>query len=137
MPQLSILIPVYNEEESLPELQDWIRTVMEVSQLDFELIYIDDGSSDGSWKVIEDLSRKDCRVKAVRFIRNYGKSAALDVGFSKADGEVVVTMDADLQDSPEEIPELYRMIKEGDLTWSAGGKKAPRSPLQNPPVPVF
>lgn len=129
MPQLSILIPVYNEEESLPELQDWIRTVMEVSQLDFELIYIDDGSSDGSWKVIEDLSRKDCRVKAVRFIRNYGKSAALDVGFSKADGEVVVTMDADLQDSPEEIPELYRMIKEGGFDLVSGWKKKRHDPL--------
>lgn len=129
MPQLSILIPVYNEEESLPELQDWIHTVMEASRLDFELIYVDDGSTDDSWKVIQDLSRKKCRVKAVRFIRNYGKSAALDMGFSKADGEVVVTMDADLQDSPEEIPELYRMIKEEGYDLVSGWKKKRYDPL--------
>ncbi|MDN3688418.1 glycosyltransferase family 2 protein [Cyclobacterium jeungdonense] len=129
MPQLSILIPVYNEEESLPELQDWIHKVMEASRLDFELIYIDDGSSDNSWKVIQDLSGKDCRVKAVRFIRNYGKSAALDVGFSKADGEVVVTMDADLQDSPEEIPDLYRMIKVEGYDLVSGWKRKRYDPL--------
>ncbi|WP_162416067.1 glycosyltransferase family 2 protein [Cyclobacterium roseum] len=129
MPQLSILIPVYNEEESLPELQEWIYAVMEASRLDFELIYIDDGSSDESWKVIQALSQKDCRVKAVRFIRNYGKSAALDVGFSKADGEVVVTMDADLQDSPEEIPELYRMIKEEGYDLISGWKRKRYDPL--------
>ncbi len=129
MPQLSILIPVYNEEESLPELQEWIYAVMEASRLDFELIYIDDGSSDDSWKVIQALSRKDCRVKAVRFIRNYGKSAALDVGFSKADGEVVVTMDADLQDSPEEIPELYRLIKEEGYDLVSGWKRKRYDPL--------
>lgn len=129
MPQLSILIPVYNEEESLPELQEWIYAVMEASRLDFELIYIDDGSSDDSWKVIQALSQKDCRVKAVRFIRNYGKSAALDVGFSKADGEVVVTLDADLQDSPEEIPELYRMIKEEGYDLISGWKRKRYDPL--------
>ncbi|WP_162343520.1 glycosyltransferase family 2 protein [Cyclobacterium salsum] len=129
MPQLSILIPVYNEEESLPELQEWIYAVMGASRLDFELIYIDDGSSDESWKVIQALSQKDCRVKAVRFIRNYGKSAALDVGFSKADGEVVVTMDADLQDSPEEIPELYRMIKEEGYDLVSGWKRKRYDPL--------
>lgn len=129
MPQLSILIPVYNEEESLPELQEWIYAVMEASRLDFELIYIDDGSSDDSWKVIQALSRKDCRVKAFRFIRNYGKSAALDVGFSKADGEVVVTMDADLQDSPEEIPGLYRMIKEEGYDLVSGWKRKRYDPL--------
>jgi glycosyltransferase involved in cell wall biosynthesis len=129
MPELSILIPVFNEEESLPELQDWIVRVMDDAGLDVELLYIDDGSTDGSWQVIQDLSKKDPRVKAVRFIRNYGKSAALDVGFSRASGAVVVTMDADLQDSPEEIPELYRMVREEGYDLVSGWKRKRYDPL--------
>ncbi|WP_375583513.1 glycosyltransferase family 2 protein [Cyclobacterium xiamenense] len=129
MPELSILIPVFNEEESLPELQDWIVRVMDDAGLDVELLYIDDGSTDGSWQVIQALSKKDPRVKAVRFIRNYGKSAALDVGFSRASGAVVVTMDADLQDSPEEIPELYRMVREEGYDLVSGWKRKRYDPL--------
>lgn len=129
MTQLSIVIPVYNEEESLPELQAWISKVMEASGLSYELIYVDDGSTDGSWEVIQSLSRQGACVKAVRFFRNYGKSAALDTGFSRAAGEVVVTMDADLQDSPEEIPELYRMIREEGYDLVSGWKRKRFDPL--------
>jgi len=129
MPDLSILVPVYNEEESLPELQDWIVKVVDDAGLNAELLYIDDGSTDKSWEVIQSLSKKDARVKAVRFIRNYGKSAALDVGFSRADGQVVVTLDADLQDSPEEIPKLYRMIREEGYDLVSGWKRKRYDPL--------
>ncbi|SHN13283.1 Glycosyltransferase involved in cell wall bisynthesis [Cyclobacterium lianum] len=129
MTQLSIVIPVYNEEESLAELQAWISQVMEPSGLSYELVYVDDGSSDGSWSIIQDLSRKGICVKAVRFFRNYGKSAALDTGFARTSGEVVITMDADLQDSPEEIPELYRMIKEDGFDLVSGWKRKRYDPL--------
>lgn len=123
MPQISIIIPVFDEEESLPELQAWIDRVMVANQLAYEAIYIDDGSRDGSWKVIQQLSAKNCNVKAVKFLRNYGKSAALNIGFSKAQGDVVVTMDADLQDSPEEVPALYRMITEQGYDLVSGWKE--------------
>ncbi|EPR69035.1 glycosyltransferase family 2 protein [Cyclobacterium qasimii] len=129
MPQISIIIPVYEEEESLPELQAWIVKVMETKGLSYEVIYVDDGSKDNSWQVIKDLSLRDANVKAIRFIRNYGKSAALNVGFSKAAGEVVVTMDADLQDSPEEIPELYRMITEEGFDLVSGWKRKRHDPM--------
>lgn len=129
MPQLSIVIPVFNEEESLPELQQWISKVMEASGLSYELVYIDDGSTDGSWQVIQSLAGQGPCVKAARFFRNYGKSAALDIGFSRAAGEVVVTMDADLQDSPEEIPELYRMVREEGYDLVSGWKRKRYDPL--------
>ena len=129
MPQISIVIPVYDEEESLPELQDWIKRVMETKGLSYEIIYVDDGSKDNSWQVIKDLSVLDVNVKAIRFVRNYGKSAALNIGFSKAIGEVVITMDADLQDSPEEVPELYRMITEDGFDLVSGWKRKRHDPI--------
>jgi glycosyltransferase involved in cell wall biosynthesis len=129
MPQISIIIPVFDEEESLPELQAWIDRVMKTHELDYEAIYIDDGSKDNSWEVIRNLSAKSHHVKAVRFLRNYGKSAALNIGFSKAQGEVVVTMDADLQDSPEEVPELYRMITEQGFDLVSGWKRKRHDPI--------
>ena len=129
MPQISIVIPVYDEEESLPELQDWIKRVMETKGLSYEIIYVDDGSKDNSWQVIKDLSVLDVNVKAIRFVRNYGKSAALNVGFSKAIGEVVITMDADLQDSPEEVPELSRMITEDGFDLVSGWKRKRHDPI--------
>jgi glycosyltransferase involved in cell wall biosynthesis len=107
--QLSIVIPLYNEAESLPELHDWITRVMDASQLSYEIWFIDDGSKDDSWKVITALQQQNKAVKGLRFQRNYGKSAALQVGFEAAQGAVVLTMDADLQDSPDEIPALYKM----------------------------
>ena len=110
MTDISIVIPLFNEDESLGELHQWIRKVMNSNNFSYEVIYIDDGSSDKSWEVLQFLKKEDSNVKAVRFQRNYGKSAALHVGFDMAVGEVVVTMDADLQDSPEEIPDLRKMI---------------------------
>lgn len=126
---ISVIIPLYNEEESLPELFKWIKKVMDDNNFSFEIIFIDDGSNDSSWKVIEKL-HKDCdQVKGIRFRRNYGKSAALQVGFQEAKGDVVITMDADLQDSPEEIPELYKMIIEDDFHLVSGWKKKRFDPL--------
>lgn len=107
---LSIVIPLFNEEESLPELHEWITRVVNENRFSYEIIFVDDGSRDSSWAVIEDLSQKDPNVRGIRFQRNYGKSPALHVGFEATKGDVVITMDADLQDSPDEIPELYRMI---------------------------
>ena len=109
---LSIIIPLFNEEESLGDLLAWIRSVMNSKGYDYEIIFVDDGSTDGSWDKIKDMAEGDSRIKGISFRRNYGKSAALYHGFAKAEGKVVVTMDADLQDSPEEIPEMYRMIVE-------------------------
>ncbi|GAB2989112.1 glycosyltransferase family 2 protein [Cyclobacterium sediminis] len=129
MPQISIIIPVFDEEESLPELQAWIDRVMVSNALDYEAIYIDDGSRDSSWEVIQKLSEKNSNIKAVKFLRNYGKSAALNIGFSKAQGEVVVTMDADLQDSPEEVPALYRMITEQGYDLVSGWKRKRHDPI--------
>jgi len=108
--QLSIVIPLFNEDESLPELSTWIEKVMLANQFTYEVLFIDDGSKDNSWKVITELASKNPNIKGIKFTRNYGKSAALFVGFEQAMGDVVITMDADLQDSPEEIPGLYNMI---------------------------
>ncbi|WP_294140694.1 glycosyltransferase family 2 protein [uncultured Sanguibacteroides sp.] len=126
---LSVVIPLYNEEESLPELTTWINRIMEENHFSYEIILVDDGSNDGSWKVIEELSRKDSRIHGIKFRRNYGKSAALHCGFEDARGDVVITMDADLQDSPDEIPELYRMITEEDFDLVSGWKKKRYDPI--------
>lgn len=121
--QLSIVIPLLNEQESLEELYRWISETLEASGFSYEVIFIDDGSTDGSWEVIRTLSRKRDHIKAIRFNRNYGKSQALHAGFYIAQGDVVITMDADLQDNPEEIPDLYRMIVEGEYDLISGWKK--------------
>lgn len=121
--QLSIVVPLLNEEESLPELIRWIDEVMQKNSFSYEIIMIDDGSTDRSWSVIEQQAAKNENIRAIKFRRNYGKSAALHVGFSAAEGEVVITMDADLQDSPEEIPELRRMIIEDGYDLVSGWKK--------------
>ena len=121
--QISIVIPLYNEAGSLPELIAWIDRVLVQNKLNYEVIMVDDGSSDGSWSVIEEIAGRNPSVKGIKFRRNYGKSAALHCGFQAARGEVVVTMDADLQDSPDEIPALYRMIKEGNYDLVSGWKK--------------
>jgi glycosyltransferase involved in cell wall biosynthesis len=126
---ISVVIPLYNEEESLKELNDWIERVMTSNHFSFEVIFIDDGSNDGSWKVIEELSNHQPYIKALGFRRNYGKSAALNEGFKVAEGDVVITMDSDLQDSPEEIPELYKMIKEGGFDMVSGWKKKRYDPF--------
>ena len=126
---ISVIIPLYNEDESLKELNDWIVRVMLSNNFSYEIIYIDDGSSDNSWKEIEKLSAENKNVKGIKFRRNYGKSAALNRGFDAAIGDVVITMDADLQDSPDEIPGLYKMIKEDGLDLVSGWKKKRRDPL--------
>lgn len=120
---LSIVIPLYNEEESLPELSAWIQKVMQENNFSYEVIMIDDGSTDDSWKVIEQLRISNPNIKGIKFQRNYGKSAALNEGFKAAQGEVVITMDADMQDSPDEIPELRRMIIEDGFDIVSGWKK--------------
>ena len=120
---ISLVIPLYNEEESLPELCDWISRVATGNGLSYEIILVDDGSNDNSWSVIESLHTANPLIKGIKFQRNYGKSAALNEGFREAKGEVVITMDADLQDSPDEIPELYRMIKEEGFDLVSGWKK--------------
>ncbi len=126
---LSIVIPLYNEEESLPELIALIEEVVNSMAISYEVILVDDGSRDNSWGVVEMLSKKNSTIKGVQFRRNYGKSAALYSGFAKAQGEVVITMDADLQDNPSEIPELYRMIKEEGFDLVSGWKKQRFDPL--------
>jgi len=120
---ISIVIPLFNEEESLPELHDWIKRVMDEHQYSYEIIFIDDGSKDKSWQVIESLAAKNSCVKAIKFRRNYGKSPGLQVGFQEVQGDVVITMDADLQDSPDEIPELYNMITSGNYDLVSGWKQ--------------
>lgn len=120
---ISVVIPLYNEDESLKELNDWIVKVMQSNHFSFEIIYIDDGSSDDSWQIIKTLSTEDKFVKGISFRRNYGKSAALNEGFKIASGDVVITMDSDLQDSPDEIPGLYKMIIEQNLDIVSGWKK--------------
>jgi len=122
-PDISIIIPSFNERESLPELLDWIRQVLEREGLSYEAIVVDDGSNDGTWDCVKGLSEGDPRIKGIRFRRNYGKSAALFCGFRKAAGDIVVTMDADLQDSPEEIPEMRRMILEDGYDLVSGWKQ--------------
>lgn len=126
---LSVIIPVYNEAESLPELIDWIVRVCSGENITFEILCIDDGSSDHSWETIEDLAEKYKKVKGLRFRRNYGKAAALHTGFMKSSGEVVITMDSDLQDSPDEIPELYHMIRDEDYDMVSGWKKKRHDPF--------
>ncbi|MDO4462184.1 MAG: glycosyltransferase family 2 protein [Bacteroidia bacterium] len=127
---LSIVVPSYNEEESLPLLLEWIERVVVAEGLEHEVIIVDDGSSDGSWSVIETLANRYTGiVRGVRFRRNYGKSAALNVGFQRAQGDVVITMDADMQDSPDEIPELVRMIREEHYDLVSGWKKVRHDPL--------
>jgi len=126
---LSVVVPAYNEADSLPELAEWIRNVCSSSYIDYEIIVIDDGSNDNTWKVLQELSLKDKKVRAVRFRRNYGKAAALQTGFSEASGDVVITMDADLQDSPDEIPELVKMIRDEGYHIVSGWKKKRYDPL--------
>lgn len=126
---ISVIIPLYNEEESLPELYNWIACVMKDNGYSYEVIFVNDGSTDNSWKVIEELSRKADEVKGIKFRRNYGKSPALYCGFKEAKGNVVITMDADLQDSPDEIPELYRMITEDGYDLVSGYKQKRYDPL--------
>ncbi|OKZ28408.1 MAG: glycosyltransferase [Prevotella sp. AG:487_50_53] len=126
---ISVIIPLYNEEESLPELYNWIARVMKDNGYSYEVIFVNDGSTDNSWKVIEELSTKADEVKGIKFRRNYGKSPALYCGFKEAKGNVVITMDADLQDSPDEIPELYRMITEDGYDLVSGYKQKRYDPL--------
>lgn len=126
---ISIVIPLLNEEDSLKELYAWIDKTMQKHNFDYEIIFVDDGSTDGSWQVIQDLHKENPVVKAIKFQRNYGKSAALNTGFAKTSGQVVVTMDADLQDSPEEIPELYSMIQEDGYDLVSGWKKKRFDPI--------
>jgi glycosyltransferase involved in cell wall biosynthesis len=120
---ISVIIPLLNEAESLPELAAWIERVMKANHFSYEIIMIDDGSWDNSWEVIENLVKNNSSIRGIKFRRNYGKSAALHCGFQAAQGEVVITMDADLQDSPEEIPELFKMIKEQKFDMVSGWKK--------------
>ena len=120
---ISVVVPLYNEEESLPELIEWIHRVMEEHHYSYEIVLVDDGSTDNSWKVIETLSQQYPAIKGIKFRRNYGKSAGLNVGFAHTNGDVVITMDADLQDSPDEIPELYEMIVKEGYDLVSGWKK--------------
>lgn len=128
-PEISIVIPVFDEEESLPELCTWISRVMEQHGFSYEVIMIDDGSHDNSWEEIIKINRDNSRFKGVRFNRNFGKSAALQTGFRSTRGNVVITMDADMQDSPDEIPELYRMVREGGFHLVSGWKKKRNDPI--------
>lgn len=127
--QISIVVPLFNEAESLPELHAWIQKVMLANQFSYEVVFVDDGSKDDSWAVIETLKAQDANVRAIKFQRNYGKSAALHTAFEAVKGAVVITMDADLQDSPDEIPELYRMITEQDFDVVSGWKKKRYDPI--------
>ncbi len=126
---ISVVIPLFNEEESLPELTAWIKRVMDEHQFSYEVLLIDDGSNDDSWKVIQKLAVSDPHIKGIRFNRNYGKTPALQTGFQVVKGSVVITMDADLQDSPDEIPELYRMIVEDGYDLVSGWKQKRYDPL--------
>ena len=126
---ISVVIPLFNEDESLPELLSWIERVMDENKFTYEVILVDDGSTDNSWNVIEQLSNKNRHIRAIKFRRNYGKSAGLHVAFQAAQGDVVITMDADLQDSPDEIPELYRMIVEENYHLVSGWKQKRFDPI--------
>lgn len=126
---ISVVIPLFNEDESLPELHSWIQRVMNEHNLSYEVVFVDDGSTDHSWQIITQLQQQDVNVKGIKFRRNYGKSPALYCGFAKAQGNVVITMDADLQDSPDEIPELYRMITEEGYDLVSGYKQKRYDPL--------
>ena len=136
---ISVVVPLYNEAESLPELYSWIKRVMNANNFAYEIIFVSDGSTDSSWDVIEKLSAEDDAVKGIKFRRNYGKSPALHVGFEKAEGDVVITMDADLQDSPDEIPELYNMIVNEGYDLVSGWKKKRYDPVftKNLPSKLF
>lgn len=126
---ISVIIPLLNEEESLPELHAWIAKVMQANDFSYEILFVDDGSTDGSWEMISNLSDQNQEVRGLRFNRNYGKSAALNIGFKNANGRVVITMDADLQDSPDEIPALYRLIDEEGYDLISGWKKKRYDPI--------
>lgn len=126
---ISVVIPLYNEAESLPELEAWIERVMKANNFTYEIIFVNDGSTDNSWEVIESLQKQNPCIKAIKFRRNYGKSPGLHCGFQRAQGDVIITMDADLQDSPDEIPELYRMIKDENYDLVSGWKKKRYDPL--------
>ncbi|MDR0763523.1 MAG: glycosyltransferase family 2 protein [Bacteroidales bacterium] len=128
-PQISVVIPLYSEEESLPELCAWIERVMAANSFTYEVIMVDDGSTDHSWQVIQQINKTNKCFRGISFRRNYGKSAALNIGFHASKGDVVITMDADMQDSPEEIPELYRMITEDGYDLVSGWKKVRHDPL--------
>jgi glycosyltransferase involved in cell wall biosynthesis len=132
---ISVVVPLFNEEESLPELAAWIEKVMNENQFSYEIIMIDDGSKDNSWQVVEDLQTKNPFIKGIKFRRNYGKSAALFCGFDVAQGDVVVTMDADLQDSPDEIPGLFKMVKEEGFDLVSGWKKKRFDPVLSKNIP--
>ncbi len=127
--QITIVVPLFNEEESLPELAAWIDRVMKANNFSYEVLMVDDGSKDNSWQVVETLAVQNSNIKGIRFGRNYGKSAALQVAFQEAQGDVVVTMDADLQDSPEEVPDLYKMIVEEGFDLVSGWKKKRYDPI--------
>lgn len=129
MLDISVVVPLYNEDESLPELAEWIDKVMQENRFSYEVIFVDDGSTDNSWEVIEGLHRKNTAFKGIRFRRNYGKSAALNSGFAIAEGNVVITMDADLQDSPDEIPDLHKMITVDGLDLVSGWKQKRFDPI--------
>ena len=126
---ISVVVPLFNEDESLNELHAWIQRVMQEHGFSYEVVFVDDGSTDRSWEVICELQEKDANVKGIKFRRNYGKSPALFCGFRKVEGDVVITMDADLQDSPDEIPELYRMITEEGYDLVSGYKQKRYDPL--------
>src|SRR5213075_1225577 len=126
---ISLVIPLKDEEESLPELSEWISRVMNANNYSYEIIFVDDGSTDNSWNIIEELRNKNPNIKGIKFQRNYGKSAGLNEGFRAAQGDVIITMDADLQDSPEEIPELRRMIIEDGYDLVSGWKKTRHDPI--------
>ena len=132
---ISVVVPLFNEEESLPELAAWIKRVMYENQFSYEIMMIDDGSRDDSWKVIQKLQQENPLIKGIKFRRNYGKSAALYCGFEAVQGDVVITMDADLQDSPDEIPELYRMIQEEGYDLVSGWKKKRHDPVLTKNLP--
>ncbi|MDP2889142.1 MAG: glycosyltransferase family 2 protein [Bacteroidota bacterium] len=132
---ISVVVPLYNEVDSLPELTEWIDKVLKTNDFTYEVILIDDGSTDGSWELIEKLSRQNPCIKGIKFRRNYGKSAGLYCGFKQAEGNVVITMDADLQDSPEEIPDLYRMITEEKYDLVSGWKKKRYDPVLSKNIP--
>lgn len=126
---ISIIIPAKDEDESIPELSQWISRALTPHGFSYEVIFIDDGSTDNTWEVIEQVSKEDSHIKGIRFNRNYGKSAALQTGFRAAQGEVIITMDADLQDSPDEVPELYKMIRSDGYHLVSGWKKKRNDPL--------
>lgn len=132
---ISVVIPLYNEAESLAELHSWIQRVMIENNFSYEIFFVDDGSTDESWNIIKELKAKDSNIRAIKFKRNYGKSPALQSAFEKVSGDVVITMDADLQDSPDEIPELYRMIKEEGYDLVSGWKKKRYDPVLTKNIP--